>query len=62
MTREEKIDFANGIASDLEDEGYKYNPDDNGDSPEDLSDAELETLMNQLLTKAKRPRRTIGTI
>ncbi len=61
MTTQEKIDFANQITSDLEDAGYEYSP-EGGDSPEDLIDSELETLMNQLLEKSKRPRRPIGTI
>ena len=62
MDRQEKIDFANQIKEDLIDAGYTFEPDDNGDIVEDLSDTELETLMNQLLQKTERPRRPIGSI
>jgi len=34
----------------------------NNDTPEDLSDSELQTLINQLHTKIKRPRRPVGDV
>lgn len=62
MDKQEKIDYANQIAEDLENAGYEPLDEEEGDTPEDLSDTELDLLMQQFLTKAKRPRRPIGVI